>query len=101
MASYSLADQRIWYPLFTSQSLTPKETFTAMLRRVAAKRDALALVWVCRGLMRPLGRRESQRRGDVAQNVALGVSIGMDRRTKRKLKAGIDIPTPKRSQAAD
>ena len=65
-----------------------------MLRRVAAKRDALALVWVCRGLMRPLGRRESQRRGDVAQNVALGVSIGMDRRTKRKLKAGIDIPTP-------
>ena len=55
-------------------------------------------------LSRPLARkvlvslksllRESQRRGYVAQNVALGVSIGMDRRTKRKLKAGIDIPTP-------
>jgi integrase len=38
--------------------------------------------------------REAQRRGDVAQNVALGVSIKMDKRTKRKLKAGVDIPTP-------
>ena len=38
--------------------------------------------------------RESQRRGDVAQNVALGVSIGIDKRTKRKLKARVDILTP-------
>src|SRR5262249_1930811 len=38
--------------------------------------------------------REAQRRGDVAQNVAAGVSIGIDKRTKRKLKAGVDIPTP-------
>ena len=55
-------------------------------------------------LSRPLARkvlvslksllREAQRRGDVAQNVALGVSIGIDKRTKRKLKAGVDIPTP-------
>jgi integrase len=56
------------------------------------------------GLSRPLARkvlvslksllREAQRRGDVAQNVAAGVSIGIDKRTKRKLKAGVDIPTP-------
>jgi integrase len=56
------------------------------------------------GLSRPLARkvlvslksllREAQRRGDVAQNVALGVSIGIDKRTKHKLKAGVDIPTP-------
>lgn len=55
-------------------------------------------------LSRPLARkvlvslksllREAQRRGDVAQNVALSVGIKMDKRTKRKLKAGIDIPTP-------
>jgi integrase len=38
--------------------------------------------------------REAQERGDVAQNVAAGVSIGIDKRTKRKLKAGVDIPTP-------
>jgi len=38
--------------------------------------------------------REAQRRGDVAQNVAAGITITMDKRTKRKLKAGIDIPTP-------
>jgi integrase len=37
---------------------------------------------------------EAQRRGDVAQNVALSVSIGIDKRTKRKLKVGVDIPTP-------
>lgn len=55
-------------------------------------------------LSRPLARkvlvslksllREAQRRGDVAQNVALSVGIKMDKRTKRKLKAGVDIPTP-------
>jgi integrase len=38
--------------------------------------------------------REAQRRGDVAQNVGLGVSIKMDKRDKRKLKAGEDFPTP-------
>jgi integrase len=38
--------------------------------------------------------REAQRRGDVAQNVGLGVSIKMDKRDKRKLKAGQDFPTP-------
>jgi integrase len=67
--------------------------------RVNAFRDELLA-----DLSRPLSRkvlvslksllRESQRRGDVAQNVALGVSIAIDKRTKRKLKAGVDIPTP-------
>jgi integrase len=38
--------------------------------------------------------REAQRRGDVAQNVALGVSIKMDKRDKRKLKVGVDLPAP-------
>lgn len=55
-------------------------------------------------MSRPLARKvlvslksilkEAQRRGDVAQNVAAGVSIGVDKRAKRKLKAGVDIPTP-------
>ncbi len=38
--------------------------------------------------------RDARRRGNVAQNVALDVSISPDKRGKRKLKAGIDIPTP-------
>jgi integrase len=55
-------------------------------------------------LSRPLARkvlvslksllREAQRRGDVAQNVALSVGIKMDKRDKRKLKAGVDFPKP-------
>ncbi len=38
--------------------------------------------------------KDAQRRGNVAQNVASGVSITTNRRDKEKLKAGIDIPTP-------
>src|SRR5262245_16828154 len=38
--------------------------------------------------------RDARRRGNVAQNVALDVSISADKRTKRKLKVGVDIPTP-------
>src|SRR5262249_48177077 len=38
--------------------------------------------------------RDARRRGSVAQNVALDVSISADKRTKRKLKVGVDIPTP-------
>ena len=37
---------------------------------------------------------DAQRRGSVAQNVALAVNIPVDKRTKRKLKVGVDIPTP-------
>ena len=38
--------------------------------------------------------RDAQRRGNVAQNVAADVSIGADKRGKRKLRVGADIPTP-------
>jgi integrase len=38
--------------------------------------------------------KDARRRGNVAQNVALDVSISPDKRGKAKLKAGIDIPTP-------
>jgi len=38
--------------------------------------------------------KDAQRRGHVAQNVALGVSIKRDNRDKSKLKVGVDIPTP-------
>jgi integrase len=39
---------------------------------------------------------DARRRGNVAQNVAHGVSIKIDKRTKlaRKLKVGVHIPTP-------
>jgi integrase len=37
---------------------------------------------------------DAQKRGNVAQNVALSVSIGPDKRGKGKLKVGVDIPTP-------
>jgi integrase len=38
--------------------------------------------------------KDAQRRGSVAQNVALGVSIGIDQRGKRVLEAGVHFPTP-------
>jgi integrase len=38
--------------------------------------------------------KDAQRRGNVAQNVALSVSIKRDNRAKSKLKVGVDIPTP-------
>ena len=37
--------------------------------------------------------KDAQRRGNVAQNVARAVAIGADKRGKRKLKVGVDIPT--------
>ena len=37
--------------------------------------------------------KDAMRRGDVAQNVALGVSIVMASRDKRKLTIGADIPS--------
>ena len=38
--------------------------------------------------------RDARRRGNVVQNVALDVSIQRDKRSKSKLKVGVDIPTP-------
>jgi integrase len=38
--------------------------------------------------------RDAQRRGQVAQNVALAVKIATSKRDKKKLELGVDIPTP-------
>ncbi len=38
--------------------------------------------------------KDAKRRGNVAQNVALDVSISTDKRAKKKLKVNVDIPTP-------
>lgn len=38
--------------------------------------------------------KDAHRRGNVAQNVARDVIIATTERSKRKLKAGVDIPTP-------
>jgi integrase len=38
--------------------------------------------------------RDAQRRGNVAQNVADGVTIAADKRCDGRLEVGIDIPTP-------
>jgi integrase len=38
--------------------------------------------------------RDAKRRGNVAQNVASDVTIAMNKRAKRRLEVGIDIPTP-------
>jgi integrase len=66
--------------------------------RVHAFRDDLL-----RSLSRPLAKKvlvslkailkDAQRRGDVAQNVALPASIKMASRDKRKLEVGVDIPS--------
>ena len=37
--------------------------------------------------------KEAQRRGNVAQNVALPVMIGMSSRTEKRLEVGVDIPS--------
>jgi integrase len=37
--------------------------------------------------------KDAQRRGNVAQNVARDISIGIDKRDRRKLRVGVDIPT--------
>jgi integrase len=54
-------------------------------------------------LSRPMARKvlksvksilkDAHNRGNVSQNVAIGVSIDPDKRGKRKLKIGVDIPT--------
>jgi integrase len=38
--------------------------------------------------------KDARRRGNVAQNVASDISIAADKRGKRKLEVGTDIPTP-------
>lgn len=38
--------------------------------------------------------RDAKRRGNVAQNVATDVKVKLDKRDKKKLKVGVDIPLP-------
>ena len=67
--------------------------------RITSFRDELLA-----NMSRPLARKvltslksilsDAQERGNVAQNVALTVSIGTDKRGKGKLNVGVDIPTP-------
>jgi len=38
--------------------------------------------------------KDARRRGNIASNPAEGVTIGVDKRGKRKLPVGVDIPTP-------
>jgi integrase len=66
--------------------------------RITAFRDELLT-----HLSRPLARKvltslksilsNAQKAGTVAQNVALAISVGPDKRGKGKLKIGVDIPT--------
>jgi integrase len=67
--------------------------------RVHKFRDEL----IADGMSRPMAKkvlgslksllRDAKRRGNVAQNVASDVSVIIDKRHKRKLKVGVDIPT--------
>jgi integrase len=63
-------------------------------------RDSLIESVASRGLAKAILKsfkailKDAHRRGDVAQNVARDVTIGVIGREKRKLKTGVDIPTP-------
>ena len=59
---------------------TGEKTSRAMARKVLGSLKSLI--------------RDAQRRGNVAQNVALGVSVQFNKRDRRKLRVGEDIPTP-------
>jgi integrase len=68
--------------------------------RINSFRDELLASVVSRSLAKAVLKsfkavlKDAKRRGNVAQNVASDVTITIDRRGKRKLKAGVDIPTP-------
>jgi integrase len=62
-----------------------RDDLLASLARALAKKVLTSL--------KPL-LKDAKRRGNVAQNAALDVSISADKRGKTKLKAGSDIPTP-------
>jgi integrase len=61
-----------------------RDDLLASISRVMAKKVLVSL----KALL-----RDAKRRGNVAQNVALDVSITADKRGKTKLKVGVDIPT--------
>jgi integrase len=73
------------------------------LARLTAPRVNIFRDELLGSLSRPLAKKvltslksllgDAQRRGNVAQNVALGVKITADKRSRRKLVVGTDIPT--------
>ena len=60
-----------------------------LLASVASRSLARAILKSFKAIL-----KDAHRRGNVAQNVARDVIIGTSGRDKRKLKAGVDIPTP-------
>lgn len=60
-----------------------------LLESVASRSLAKAVLKSFKAIL-----KDAHRRGDVAQNVARDVTIGVHGREKRKLQAGVDIPTP-------
>jgi integrase len=68
--------------------------------RINSFRDDLLASVVSRSLAKAVLKslkailKDAKRRGNVAQNVASDVTIAIDKRGKRKLKVGVDIPTP-------
>jgi integrase len=62
-----------------------RDDLLAQLSRSLARKVLTSLKSILNG---------AQKRGKVAQNVALPVKIGADKRGKRKLKVGVDIPAP-------
>src|SRR5262249_32087860 len=69
---------------FRDELLKATDSFPKMSRAMSRK--------VLTSLKSMLG--DAQRRGNVAQNVALGVKIGVDKRNEaHKLEIGVDIPT--------
>jgi integrase len=63
-------------------------TFRDSLCRTMSRAMARKILTALKGIL-----SEAQRRGNVAQNVALAVSVGPDKR-KAQLEVGHDIPTP-------
>jgi integrase len=71
--------------LTTPRINTFRDDLLADLSRVQAKKVLSSL----KALL-----KDAKRRGNVAQNAALDVSIRIDKRDKGKLRVGVDIPTP-------
>jgi len=62
--------------------------FRDELRRALSRVMAQKVLTALKGVL-----AEAQRRGNVAQNVAIGVTVGADKR-KAQIEVGLDIPTP-------
>jgi integrase len=67
-----------------------RDDLLAKLSRVQARKVLVSL----KSLL-----RDAMRRGNVAQNVSLAVKITSSERDKKRLKVGVDIPTPDEMRA--